>query len=124
MCAGYPDNRTAIEENYKQSGAVFFGEAAKISRDADGRAKIVFKVEKQFKGTHSAEIEVYQPGDIYFSAPRMMIEDVSVFSVGEKYLVYAHEDGDTLSVGSCARVFKASEAASDMEILPSLVLTQ
>jgi hypothetical protein len=86
----------AIEGAYKQSVAVFYGEVVEINRNPENfYVTVKFRVEKSWKNTAVKEVPIQTGlggGDCGYS-----------FEIGQKYLVYAYGDKNSLQTNICQR---------------------
>ncbi|HEY0462219.1 MAG TPA: hypothetical protein VGC97_24005 [Pyrinomonadaceae bacterium] len=81
---------------YEKSAAVFYGEVVEITRDPEKfYVKVKFKVEKSWKNQIESEVVIQTGeggGDCGYP-----------FNIGQKYLVYAYGDKNSLGTNICQR---------------------
>ncbi|MGI8469544.1 MAG: hypothetical protein ACR2N3_13935 [Pyrinomonadaceae bacterium] len=99
--------KSQIFKAYKQSVAVFYGEATEINKNPKNfYVSVKFKVEKSWKN-HSFQELIIQTGlgngDCGY-----------IFEIGKKYLVYAYGDENDLQTNICQRT---SLSVSDYKYL-------
>lgn len=99
--------RNDFRHEFESSKAVFAGEVIAVD-DSQPGAVITFKVERMWKGLRAARIEVRTDNRGKACGYR--------FRQGERYLVYAYDDGD-LRTSICTRTSAAKMAAGDLKKL-------
>ena len=120
-CAGYVFPCTCgvppLEEEFKESSAVFIGEITGLERWPVGRYEysVKFKVDTAWKGIIGSEIEMFAAYDM-----PGMCNDLRL-SPGEKYLVYADtdKDGCLYIARDCGPTANVKYAAEDVKRLQS-----
>jgi hypothetical protein len=102
-----------VKEAYSQSAQVFIGEVLDVKVEGK-QAKIIFRVEKVYKGEETEETVIFQPAVFY--REDMWVEDSISFVLRGKYLVYATQENGQLTVGSCSRTRTLDNAPPDVAI--------
>ena len=116
--SGYACSCVAVDKPIKvqvkaaEDGAstVFSGEVLEITPSADNLSVTVrIKVETIWKGVKTAEKTITTARDSAACG--------YAFTVGQKYLVYTHKNGDAESTSNCSRTTQLSGAKKDIAYL-------
>lgn len=99
--------RNEFRREFERSKAVFVGEVIEVDKSRPD-AVVTFKVEKMWKGIKAARIAVRTDNRGKACG--------YVFSPGERYLVYAYDEG-VLRTSICTRTSEAGMAADDLKKL-------
>jgi hypothetical protein len=136
VCAGEPSVRTA----FKESAAVFTGtfiraefrkgirsEMQEIANDAWGKKGqpyevevYIFQVDTWWKGAGTREVMLITDSTRAPDGSTSVSDCGLGFDEGEKYLVYASQNGDNISAGACSRTASISHARGDIIKLDSI----
>lgn len=97
------------KEAMKNAAAVFSGTVTGIQQPDKGGLKVAIRVHERWKGPEATTLTVTTAGNTAACG--------YPFENGEKYLVYALGDGDSLATNVCTRTQPYESAAQDLKEL-------
>jgi MYXO-CTERM domain-containing protein len=101
----------SFEEQRAQAGAIFEGRVDEVRPGAEGELTVVFHVTQAWRGVTTERVELRTASNSAACG--------YAFAVGSHYLVYAHAEGEALSVSLCSRTALADDASEDRQLLGS-----
>ncbi len=114
----------SVSEELQKSDAVFAGkviaEEYRPLKTASDRGEVLtvrIAVEKWWKGGKSDEVILYTSTIRYPGGITSFLDHDFHFRVGERYLVYASGDSDSLRTNGCRRTKKLGSADDDLQQL-------
>ena len=98
----------SVKNSLEESKAVFTGEVVAEEKTGDVK-QFTFRIDKYWKGGNKKEADVFVYQTTRYQSP---------FKEGEKFLVFAREDGEgKLTVSRCSRSKELSYAEDDLSEL-------
>jgi len=114
----------SVSEELQKSDAVFSGKVIaeeyrplKTSAAQGEVLTVRIAVEKWWKGGKSEEVTLYTSGIRYSGGITSFEDEDFLFSLGERYLVYASGSSDSLRTNGCRRTKKLGLADEDLQKL-------
>jgi hypothetical protein len=106
-----------ICESFWKTPIVFDGDVLRIERIPDSARPSAFRLRRLVTFTVNRAYRGGVEGTIQIATGSSGADCGYPFEVGDRYLVYAHDSGGTLSTGICSRTRPLSKAAEDLEYL-------